>query len=65
MSGHGAADTHGGAHATTGHGEDREENAHSDRRLSVAILVMLGSLAVLFALIVPAAIVLIHRAAGY
>jgi hypothetical protein len=48
------------------HGADaRIVGAHSDRRLSYAIVAMFAMLGVLFGLIVPAAILLLHRASGY
>jgi hypothetical protein len=42
-----------------------QEHGASDRTLSMAVVVMLVSLAVLFGLIVPIAIYLLHRASGF
>ena len=42
-----------------------QQHGASDRTLSMAVVVMLVSLAVLFGLIVPIAIYLLHRASGF
>jgi hypothetical protein len=48
------------------HGADaRMEGARSDRKLSYAIVAMLALLGVLFGLIVPAAILLLHQSSGF
>ena len=62
--------THGAEQAVTSSPQshavdDRTQGAHSDRKLSYAIVVMLVLLGILFGLIVPAAILLLHRASGY
>ncbi len=58
------SEQHGSGHGTaaTAHHED---HAAGDRKLSYAILVMLSLLGVLFGIVVPASIVLLHSAMGY
>ena len=50
-------------HTAERHGP--EEHGGSDRNLARAVVVMLVSLAILFGVIVPIAIYLLHRASGY
>jgi hypothetical protein len=45
--------------------DDRTYDAQSDRKLSYAVVMMLVLLGILFALIVPGAILMLHGASGY
>jgi hypothetical protein len=57
--------THSPEHADDPRHAVAHGDGHSDRKLSMAILIMVSLLAILFALVVPIGISMLHRASGY